>query len=633
MKKIILILLVLCFILSLPAVSLAGTAFDIEEYDVQIVVNENATYQVSEAIHADYHTPSLGMYRTIDLRPEVTIEHNGQQLTERYIVYVDDAKVVGEPYSTYTEDGMFVIETGNDTDYITGPHTHNISFLYDAGDDGYDDFDQFYYGIIGNESVVPIEHVTFSITMPKEFDAAQVGFSVGYKGVSGYDPDLLKYAVEGNVISGTYAGTLAPGQGITIRMELPQGYFVGARQKASFEEPALIVVGCITAVAFVLFLIFRRKKMPVVTVEFDPPEGMNSADVGYIVDGQSDDKDVVSLLIYWADQGYLTIHETDKKKVMLLKKVGDLPPDANDYESLMFDELFRGRSEVKTSDLEETFYSTVSAVKTRIGLKFKKEQNRVFVPLSITLRGLLCFFSTLPLTILALAAVYSEEGDFFTALVPALFVFVFVWLVHRWFIRLADTWESEKKSSKVSSLVFWIIIEAVINVVAILACVMLFEVFPATFWIPPVCGIAILLMAACMRRRTDQGLAWMGRILGLKNFIVKVEKPKLEMLVKETPEYFYHVLPYAYVLGVSDTWAKQFESITVEPPTWYYGGSMSTFSTIYFTSALMSSMRYTQASMISRPQSSGGGGGFGGGGFSGGGFSGGGFGGGGVGSR
>ena len=50
-----------------------------------------------------------------------------------------------------------------------------------------------------------------------------------------------------------------------------------------------------------------------------------------------------------------------------------------------------------------------------------------------------------------------------------------------------------------------------------------------------------------------------------------VEKDKLEMLVNDNPNYFFDILPYAYVLGVSDIWSKKFESIAIAPPTWYVG--------------------------------------------------------------
>ncbi len=63
-------------------------------------------------------------------------------------------------------------------------------------------------------------------------------------------------------------------------------------------------------------------------------------------------------------------------------------------------------------------------------------------------------------------------------------------------------------------------------------------------------------------------------------FQKKCLKEKLEMLVNENPTYFYDILPYTYVLGVSNKWIKKFESINVNPPTWYnYSDSIDIFMT------------------------------------------------------
>ncbi len=137
--------------------------------------------------------------------------------------------------------------------------------------------------------------------------------------------------------------------------------------------------------------------------------------------------------------------------------------------------------------------------------------------------------------------------------------------------------------------------------------------------------VALLLLTIIMHKHTKQGKEWLAKIIGFKEFIDKTEKDRILVLVEQNPSYFYNVLPYAYVLGVTDKWAKKFEGIGVAPPTWYHGYyGVSAFSTIMFTSLISRSMTSFQTNMVSRPSSSGGGGGFSGGGFGGSGFSGGG---------
>jgi uncharacterized membrane protein YgcG len=628
-KRLTLILIGLLVVLA-PISALAAGASVITSYHVDITVNENNTYDIDETIAQYYIARVHGMYRVIPLNPEVRIELDGSEVVERYHVIVDNIQV-DHPFEAYKENGDQVIQIGDPDVYINGGQKYKISFTYDAGDDGFSEFDQFYYNIIGNTWEVPIDDISFRIVMPKEFDASKIGFNAGYEGAYGYNTDALNYTVEGNIIEGTYTQTLNPGEGLSIRIELPEGYYADMRNPQENNQMFVLVCLIITAVIAILFLRFRRKTKPVVTVEFYPPEGMTSADVGYVIDGIAEDRDVVSLLIYWADKGYLEIHEGDAKDDISFHKITDLPEQVNEYEKLMFERLFSTGNVTKLSSLQNSFYETVSATKTRIGYKFDVAGSRVFKKSSIVLQDLVCMLSALPIACMAGYVLYNMFYEAMPTIVIAVIVFFLGYFISARYIRLVNRWQSEKSTKKVGSVVLWIILTALLYGIVSLLCAGGLGILTI---IPAACGICMTLMAPFFRKRTQIGLTWFGRILGLKNFINAVELKKLNMLVEEDPSYFYHILPYAYVLGLSDKWAKQFESIAVEPPSWYYGGGWNTFSTIYFTSVVMNSMGRAQASMISRPSSNGPSGGSfsGGGGFSGGGFSGGGFGGGGGGT-
>lgn len=137
-------------------------------------------------------------------------------------------------------------------------------------------------------------------------------------------------------------------------------------------------------------------------------------------------------------------------------------------------------------------------------------------------------------------------------------------------------------------------------------------------------SVLSFILSFFIRKRTDEGTKMLGRINGFKNFLESAEKEKLEELVNDNPEYFYNILPYAYVLGVSDKWMKKFEGITMEAPHWYY--SYYPYSYITFGRFMRNTMSTASNYMVAMPKSSGSGGGFssGGGGFSGGGVGGGG---------
>lgn len=52
--------------------------------------------------------------------------------------------------------------------------------------------------------------------------------------------------------------------------------------------------------SFILWLLFGREPRYTTTVEFYPPEGMTPAEMGYLIDGSIDDKDIMSMIVYYA---------------------------------------------------------------------------------------------------------------------------------------------------------------------------------------------------------------------------------------------------------------------------------------------------------------------------------------------
>ena len=79
-------------------------------------------------------------------------------------------------------------------------------------------------------------------------------------------------------------------------------------------------------------------------------------------------------------------------------------------------------------------------------------------------------------------------------------------------------------------------------------------------------------------------------------------------------------------LGIESHWAKNFEGIVQNPPSWYIGPTpYSVFNPIFFATSMHAMASDVNQTFVSSPRASSGGSGFGGGGgFSGGGFGGGG---------
>lgn len=122
-----------------------------------------------------------------------------------------------------------------------------------------------------------------------------------------------------------------------------------------------------------------------------------------------------------------------------------------------------------------------------------------------------------------------------------------------------------------------------------------------------------------MPRWTKAGAAAHRHTKGFRMFISKVEKHRTAWLEQEG--IFEKVLPFAMAFGLGEKWAKAFEGMRTEPPSWYHGAMLGAWNPGAFTRDLTSMTNTFVTSASTSPSSSGGSGG---GGFSGGGFGGGG---------
>lgn len=133
--------------------------------------------------------------------------------------------------------------------------------------------------------------------------------------------------------------------------------------------------------------------------------------------------------------------------------------------------------------------------------------------------------------------------------------------------------------------------------------------------------LVTLVLMACnhlLLRRSAKGDEAFKQIAGFKLFLEKAEKLKLETLLREDPAYFEKTLGYAVAFNLLEKWARRFDGLLQQPPSWYYGSEGASFRMNTFASRLgrgMTGMRTVMTS-ASRGGGSGGsaGGGFGGGG-------------------
>jgi uncharacterized membrane protein YgcG len=373
-----------------------------------------------------------------------------------------------------------------------------------------------------------------------------------------------------------------------------------------------------------MFFKYGKDDRPVVSVEFDPPKGMSSAQVGYIFEGIVDSKDVISLIIDWANKGFLTIDEEEGSKNFTLTKLKDIDTTEIRAEKTLFNDLFSGRDAVTNKELEKTFYMSMTKAKSDIARHFYgNPERRIFSIKATVFKVILGILTMFPVGVFVASEIYIVTYKEAESVIIGLICFGLGSVLVLLWSSFVKKYKGLGRFAKVAFLLLGILISG-IYVLAILSIAMVANDSNSILKIAIVVGLSIANIAfvSVMDKRTKYGVDSIGKILGLKQFIETAEKDRLEMMVKDDPQFFYKILPYAYVLGVTSIWSKKFESIAVQPATWYHGPSyMNSMLFMHHINNTMSSM---QRVMTSMPQGRGSGGGSGGGGFSGGGFGGGG---------
>lgn len=62
-----------------------------------------------------------------------------------------------------------------------------------------------------------------------------------------------------------------------------------------------------------------------------------------------------------------------------------------------------------------------------------------------------------------------------------------------------------------------------------------------------------------MNQKNNYGQIIIAKVLGFRNYLITAEKNQLEALVSKNPDYFYDILPYTYVLDISNKWINNFD--------------------------------------------------------------------------
>ena len=537
------------------------------DYDVSIKANIDATFEFTEKITVDFGSYAQhGIYRNIPLSSSYRIK---------------DISVKNQDYEIYDEDSNRVIKIGSSGTALTGKHTYVIRYTIQCIADQDSSADYMYLDVLPTGWDTLMEHAKVTLTLPKHIKFSTLNYYVG--SYRSQHSDVGKWTYSDKTI--TFEATdLRCGYGATIDAVMPDGTWEGAYSYDWLKN--LVFFGILGAMILLILLRITWGKNPryVETVEFYPPEGLTPVDVGYIIDGKVDKNDITATFFYLADKGYIDINEYQKNSFEFTR-LNNLSPSEKPSIQRFYRGLFGNTA---FDDYDDVFANNPKKLKART--------NKIGNRMATAYRDIPSLVDDEYSGAHQLITDKSKKADAIARLLymlvpgltagifiniecstPVWFIAVVALFVGIIFLLLVNSMTSiyyYRKSRKPSKTMLRLVITTVLYLLAVMIYVA--SICSDIGYNDPRITTAMLmfflvgpLLLLGMKSRSEWSAALYGRVLGFRNFIQTAELERIETLVEENPSYFYNVLPYAYVFGMTKKWASKFENIAVESPSWY----------------------------------------------------------------
>lgn len=602
--------------------------YEITSYVSKILVKPDNSIEVEEELTAVFYDNNKhGIYRALPNINYVSYAKDGRVVNKNYKVKYSDISA-SSLVDYFSEDGYVYLKLGDEYNYLkpNTPYYYNIKYTMTLGDDRESDFDFFYFNIVGDAWDTSVSNVSFNIIFEKPIETNKMQVYIANQ-----EEKLIDIEQDGTKAKYYYEGTLNPGEALTVRTELEQGYFAVnsiSQTALSFDIVMLVMVLFIMMIVFILKKSNSVKKDLVTVVEFKKPDGFNSAEVGYVIDGHLSDKDIVSLIVYWANQGYISIKEENRSIYLTkLKPMEKTSKTYKAYEKRFFDAIF-AESEVDVL-IDDLGKKCIDSIMVAIHTIKKQQDKKVFnakAKRARTISAVLASIASFVVSVFVDTFISLKNGTLFSIAFAILIFFAFYALT-----KIEDEKFIHNAENRKKYYLWWGVVAVILIVFYELAC---FDLYVDMLGAKLFVAVLFFLSALCIKNtniRTEKGVDILGRLVGLREYIEKAEKDQLEFLVQDNPNIFYEILPYAYVLGVSDVWIKKFEDINIPKAVWYSSDIDDVlYSNTHFSIAMFRSLssasnrigveRHAKTISTNSGSSSGGfGGGFSGGGFGGGG--------------
>jgi hypothetical protein len=305
----------LLLLLAAPPALRAQRLLEIRRFDALIAVDPDASIDVTETIEARFNGKWNGIYRKVPAQYRTPQGFNWSIRLELVSATDDQGNALRTETSRESHYVQYKI-------WVPGAEdaTRTIALRYRARNAlrFFEEHDELYWNVTGDEWDVPLGMVTAAITLPQGATGVRATAFNGVQGATLREAELTQSA-----------------SGIAIRMPRPLEFREGVTavvgwNKGVVREPTRLdraagflasnwPLGIPFAVLATMLAIWRRRgrdpRQRPITVQYEPPTDLTPAEAGTLTDERVDMRDITATVVDLAVRGFLKIEEVEKKEL------------------------------------------------------------------------------------------------------------------------------------------------------------------------------------------------------------------------------------------------------------------------------------------------------------------------------
>jgi len=382
----------------------------------------------------------------------------------------------------------------------------------------------------------PVESLSFIINMPSaDFSQETLQFTSTYRQTS-FESDLDRQ-IRGTQIIGNTKKTLNDREGVSMTLIVPEEMFPTVSTYVREGDPELTPILVFAGLAMLYWILFLGT-WPLIRIQTSTaPEGVTAGEMGCRLTLSG--ADLTMMVFTWAQLGYLLISVDGNGRILLHKRM-DMGNERGPFENSVYKQLFGSRRVVDATG------NTYAKLCRKVARVIPQERNmyrgnsgniRIF-------RALGCVCQIFCGICVAMNMTANMTLAILMSVILSVFGMVSAWLIQ-------DVAYRTHLRGKVPVLlglicmVIWIILGLLCGQV----------------WIPVGCSLGQWVFgyfAAYGGRRSDLGRHDGGQVLGLRRYLKHLPRGEINRLLKNDPDYFFNLAPYALALGVINPYAKAF---------------------------------------------------------------------------